>query len=136
MDIKTAAFFMDCEDAIKSAYETSVTMEDAEKLAAKFIHAQIIAAQSLRETDLDARMRKSGLKAVKASVYLAESKKGDKKPTEATLEALVNTNQLVSSTQTQLDESEVQRDILINYLSVFKEGHIYFRGIAKGNFNG
>ena len=136
MDTNVAEFFVECEEAIQSAYTEGVSMEQAEKLAAKFLHAQIKAGAALREADLDARMRKTGVKAVKAAVYLEEAKKGDKKPSDVMLEAIVNNTGKVKDLQNQLDTAEAYRDQLVNYLSVFREGHIYFRGIAKGNFNG
>ncbi len=136
MDIKTAAFFADCEEAIQKAYTEGVEIGEAEKLAARFLHAQIKAGDALKDDDLDARMKKAGLKAVKAAAYLAESRKAEKKPTEAMLEALVNTDKTVLASQTALDNAEVHRDMLQNYLNVFREGHIYFRKIGGGTFNG
>lgn len=119
---------------IQAAYTEGVTMEEAEKLAAKFLHAQIMLGEALRSADLDARMRKSGLKAVKAAVYLDEAKKGERKPTEAALSALVDSNSLVTSEQTGFDQAEVDRNELDNLLNVARDGHIFFRGVAKGRF--
>lgn len=138
MNEKTAEFFVDCEAAIQGAYEQGVTMEMAERLAAKFLHAGLKVGAELRDADLDARMKKTGLKAIKASVYMknAEPKLGEKRPTVDALEAMVNQDAHVTKAQNELDEAEVWRDTLVNYLNIFREGHIYFRGIAKGNFNG
>lgn len=126
-----------CEDLtvdIKNAYETSVTLEQAEKLAAKFLYGQIQVANALQSADLDARMKKTGVKAVKAAVYLEEATKGEKKPTESFLAALVDRNDLVTGEQKDFDKSEVSKQYLENTFSILKEGHIYFRGIAKGRF--
>src|SRR5271165_5018523 len=105
-------FCQELEASIVQAYESSVTVEEAEKLAAKFLHGQLQVSQALRDQDLDARMKKSGLKAIKASVYLHEVGKQDKKPTEAALTSLIDTNELVQGAQTDLDTAEVDRDYL------------------------
>ncbi len=126
-----------CDDltaAIKASYEEGVTVEDAEKLAGKFLYAQIQVANELKGQDLDARMKKAGLKAVRSAVYLAEVKKADKKPSDVLLEATVNCDDLVLGEQRSFDEAEVSRDQLQNYFNVFKEGHVHFRTIAKGRF--
>lgn len=135
MELNTIKEF--CEELtedVKRAYESSTSVEESEKLAAKFLLGQIKVGEALKSADLNARMRKSGLKAVKGAIYLEESKKGDKKPTEATLQALVDLNETVSSTQDSFDIAEVERNELENYLSVFRDAHIYFRALSKGRF--
>ncbi len=125
--------------AIKKAYTEGTSMEDAEKLAAKFWHASYTAATELRNADLDARMKKAGYKAIRSAAYIAEASKdrgGDKRPTVDMLEALVTKGNDVKEAQERLDRAENERDSLVNFLTIFREGHIYFRGIAKGNFNG
>ena len=124
------------QEEIQLAYQQGVTMEEAEKLAARFLHAQMLVANELRVTDLDARMRKSGTKAVRAKVYLDAITGVEKKPTEGTLTALIDTNGLVSEEQNALDKAEAYRDQLKNYFDIFGNSHVYFRGIAKGNFSG
>lgn len=124
------------EASIIDAYESGVSLEDAERLAAKFLHGQILVSQELKAADLSARMRKSGLKAVKAAVYTDACSKADKKPTESQLEHTINMNELVSNEQDALDQAEVDRDSLERYYNVFREGHVYMRGVAKGRFDG
>lgn len=128
-----------CEDLskdIKKAYEAPVTMEEAERLAAKFLGAQLSVAGEMQIVDLDARMKKSGTKAVKAAIYMEAATKGDKKPSDSFIQSVVDMSEITASSQNELDEAEVTRDALQNYYNVFKEAHIFFRGIAKGNFNG
>jgi hypothetical protein len=119
---------------IQAAYTEGVTMEEAEKLAARFLLAQIQVSEALKKVDLDTRMRKVGVKSIKAAVYLDEAKKGDKKPTEAALSALVDSNILVIKEQNSFDQAEVDRNELESMLSVARDGHIYYRGIARGRF--
>jgi hypothetical protein len=119
---------------IESSYESGVTLDEAEKLAAEFLHAQMLLVSHLRDTDLEARMRKSGLKAVRAAVYMDTVSKAEKRPTEAAMDHILNSNELVSREQDRLDASEVSRNELERYYDIFNNAHIYYRGIAKGKF--
>lgn len=119
---------------IEDSYESSVSIEQAEKLAAKFLYAQLQLSEELAVRDLDARMKKSGVKAIKAAVYHAEATKGDKKPSDAFLQSLVDMNEHVGSEQQSFDSAEVERERLQNYFNIFKEAHIFYRGISKGRF--
>lgn len=124
------------ESKIIKAYTEGVTMDEAEKLAGEFLHGMIQASNELQKADLNARMRKTGLKAIQGAIYKDEATKSDKKPTEAMLTALINQNEIVQSEQKDFDEAEVNRDALERYYNIFREGHIFTRGIAKGSFNG
>lgn len=128
--------YQELTDIIKRSYEEGVTVEEAERLAGKFLHAQITVGNELRAVDLDARMKKQGVKAIRSAVRMNETAKHEKKPTEGTLEDIVNTDELVQGEQSSLDCLEVYRDELQNYLSVFNQAHHHFRAIAKGVFSG
>lgn len=128
--------FEELTNDIKSAYEEGVTLEQAERLAAKFLFAQLSISDDLKSVSLDSRMKKSGLKAVRAAIYIQEATKSEKKPTESHLASLVEMNELVGSGQNAYDTAEVEAAHLQNYLNVFINAHIYFRGIARGNFGG
>ncbi len=127
-----------CEEvkkAIRLTHEEGVTMEEAEKLAAKFLGASILVGEELKAVDLDRRMKKAGLKTIKASAYLNAASQGDKKPSDKLIEAVIDTDKDVSAAQDLFDVAEVNYNELINYLSVFHEAHIYYRSIAKGRFD-
>lgn len=126
--------YEELERDIKKAYETSVTIEEAERMAAKFLGAMFELGLGIRNSDLSARMRKAGVKAIRAAVYLDEAKKGDKKPTEATLTALVDSDKIVGDEQAAFDSAEVEKNLLQNYYDICREAHVYFRGVAKGRF--
>lgn len=131
------SFIKLCEELtkdIKDSYESGVTMEGAENLAAKFLYAQIQVSEELKSADLDSRMRKSGLKAIKAALYMEAATKTDKKPSDSFLENLITTDKIVSAQQNNYDESECNKEELERYYNIFREAHIYFRGIAKGRF--
>ncbi len=123
------------EAKIQSSYESGVTLEQSEKLAAEFLHAQMKVSEELKTADLDSRMRKSGVKAVRAAIYAETCSKADKKPTEAQIEHTINSNEIVQNEQLELDKAEVSRDDLERYFSIFKESHIYFRNVSKGRFD-
>lgn len=123
------------QTSIRECYENTLTMEDAEKLSAKCLDAQLEISKELRNIDLDARMKKSGLKAVKAAVYNDLISKSEKRPTVDQLEHSLNLDSEVSKAQDLLDSGEVDRDELKRYYDVFHEAHVFFRSLAKGAFN-
>lgn len=123
------------EVKIQQSYTEGVTLDVAERLAGEFLYAQLQVSNELKKADLDSRMRKTGVKAVRAAIYADTCSKSDKKPTEAAIENTINVNEVVQSEQLDLDKAEVERDSLSRYYSIFKEAHIYFRGIAKGKFD-
>lgn len=136
MNHSFTALCIELEAEIKNAYEQSITTGEAEKLAAKFLHAMLITADRLREVDLNVRMRKTGVKAVKAGVYMQAATAGDKKPSDVLLQNLVELDASVSELQVEFDTAESEHDHLQNKYNIFKEAHIFFRGVSKGNFNG
>lgn len=119
---------------IKDAYESGVTVGEAEKLASEFLHAQLLIADQLKEADLNARMRKIGTKAVRAALYMQEATKSEKKPSDTYIENVINVNEISQGEQERLDQAEVDLYALQNTFNIFREAHIHFRGISKGRF--
>lgn len=124
------------ERKIQESYTNGITMQEAERLAGEFLTAQIRVSEELKSSDLDSRMKKSGLKSIKAAIYLDIVQKADKKPTETQIASMVDSNELVTGEQTGFDEAEVNRDALERYYQIFREAHIFYRSVAKGNFGG
>lgn len=122
------------EAKIVASYERGVTIEAAEKLAGEFLVAQLKVSDELERVDLDARMKKSGYKAIRASVFLSTIQKEGKKPSDSHLEAIIDADRLVNKERDNLDIAESQRGNLDRYYSVFSNAHIHFRTIAKGKF--
>ncbi len=122
------------EEKIQAAYEAGTTPSEAETLAGEFLRAQMLISGALKNADLDARMRKTGVKAIRAAIYLDVVSKNEKKPTEAGIAAMIDTNELVAGEQKDFDMAEVERDSLTRYYNIAREAHIYFRGIGKGKF--
>lgn len=129
-------FIADLESIIIKIYEEGVSLDEAEKLAGRFLHAQLQVSALLKVEDLSARMRKSGLKAIKAAVYTNACKGVDKKPTEAMLAAIVDSDELVGGEQNAFDTAEVERDEFERLYNVYREAHIFLRGVSKGRFDG
>jgi len=107
-------------------------MEQAERLAGRFLTAQMLVSSELRKADLSSRMRKTGLKAVRAATYLEQVEKNEKKPSDVLINSIVDTSTDVIAEQHGLDESEVDRDELERLYSIYQNAHIHFRTIAKG----
>lgn len=124
------------EQKIQDSYTNGTSLEEAEKLAAEFLYAQMITSGELTKADLDARMKKTGVKTIRSAIYLDIVQKGDKRPTEAHIAALVDSNDLVANEQTSFDTAEVSRNELERYYDIFVNAHIYYRGVAKGSFGG
>lgn len=122
------------EDKIRESYESGVSLDEAEKLASQFLHAQLQISTELTKVDLDARMKKSGLKAIRAKAYLDIISGADKKPTEAQISAVIDSDEIVGAQQQMLDEAETKRGELERYYDILNNAHIHYRGVAKGRF--
>ncbi len=123
------------EEKIQAAYTEGLTIADAEKLAGEFLGAMLAVSVELKAADLSSRMHKAGVKAVRAGVYLKTIQGVDKKPTEAAIAALVDTNEVVQSEQDAYDTAEVDKDNLERYYNIFREAHVWARGISRGKFD-
>lgn len=121
-------------EKIKSAYESGITTSEAERLAGEFLHAQMLLTQELQDADLNARMRKTGLKAIRASIYMREATKTDKKPSDVMLVAQVDMDETVKEQQNDFDQVEGHREAIQNYFNIFKEAHVFFRGVSRGRY--
>ncbi len=122
------------EAKIQNTYEQGVTLETAERLAAEFLYAQLKVSEALKAADLDARTRKSGVKAIRAAIYLDIVQKNEKKPTESQISAQIDSDKLVIDEQNSYDSAEVEKAELDRYYDIFSNAHIYYRSIAKGKF--
>lgn len=124
----------DIQDKIKETYEKSITIEQAEEFAAELLYTQMLLSSQIKKADLDRRMKRTGLKSIRAALRLEIASKGEKKPTEATIDAMVDSNELYVGEQNRFDEAEVNTEELERIFNIIKEAHIYYRGVAKGRF--
>lgn len=120
------------QNKIIDAYENGVTLEDAERAAAEFLHGQLAVSAELKKASLSARMRKTGVKAVRAAIYLKEATKDSKKPSDVLLGALIDSDTIVQGEQEEYDKAEVDSDELERLYNVFREAHIFFRSVSRG----
>lgn len=123
------------EEKIQSAYQSPVNLQEAEILAGEFLHAQILVSDALKQADLDTRMRKSGLKAIRASVYLNKAFQDGKKLSDMMLEQMVNTDSLAQGEQDGFDRAEAERNDLERYFNIFQNAHVFFRGVSRARFD-
>lgn len=119
---------------IEKAYTEGVTVMESERLAALTLSTRLELADMIKVKDLDARMKKNGVKVVRANAYMNEITEHEKKPSEGYLDHAINQDPLVRAEEKQYAEAEVECDRLTTYNDVFKDAHIYFRSIAKGNY--
>lgn len=119
------------EAKIVETYEEGVTMEEAERLAARFLHAQMQLSDVLKSVSLDASMKKTGGKAIRAAAYLEGATKGDKKPSDTLLLAQVDLDDSVQANQNALDEALAEEANLTRYYNIFSNAHIYYRNVGK-----
>lgn len=119
---------------IQHAAEEGVTMEEAEKIAAKALFVMNSLGEMRANSDRERRMRKKGLKAICSTVRLEEIQKHEKKPTEGALDDAVNLHKDAQHNQDLYDDSEVTLNEMDYKFDIAKEAHIYFRGVAKGRF--
>lgn len=120
------------EEIIEKTYTSGVTMEGAERLAARFLHAQMLISSELRSASLDAKMRKAGVKGVRAAIYLAEVQKNEKKPSDTLLTAIVDTNEVVAGEEEALFKAETSSDELSRQYDIFGAAHVYYRQVSRG----
>ena len=125
--------YEELKQAVMNAYESGTTMEEAERLAAKCLGAQLDIATEIGVADLDARMKKNGLKATKAQAYMEEISKHDKKPSDSFLENVVTLNSLVNTQADLYEHADANREELNLFFGIFKDAHIYFRMLVKAN---
>lgn len=119
------------EEKIILSYTEGVSLDTAEKLAAEFLSAQLRVSRELAKVDLNSRMRKQGVKAIRAALY-SKIKGGEGKHTEASITAELDHNELVAGEQTSYDEAEVEKAELERYYDVFAQAHVYYRQTSRG----
>lgn len=123
-------------EQIKKASEDNITITEAERTAALALDTMDEISDELTIVDKNRRMRKSGLKALKAAIRLEAVQKNEKKPTEGALEDLVAVSIDYRSAEEEYDDAEVLQAELDRHFDISKESHIYFRGVAKAASNG
>lgn len=122
------------EQKIIKAYTEGTNLVDAESLAAEFLEAQIKVSEELKEESIRHRMLKADLKERAASVLYAAATAGDKKPSDSILQALVDKDPGVKEAYQVHIVAEEHANELERLYNIFRESHVYFRGISRGKF--
>lgn len=122
------------EEKIKDSYINSVTMDQAESLAGELLIAMTTMSSALREADLDARMRKTGVKSLRATRYGEIIAASEKKPTEGALDHMLNQDTMLIEAQNEFDVAESDKNELDRYYNICREAHLHYRALAKANF--
>jgi hypothetical protein len=122
------------EQKIIKSYTEGTTLDEAERLAAEFLSAQIAVSEELKKSSLKARLLKNSSKAVRASILYEAATTPEKKPSDSILQALVDKNSDVQATQTSFDEAEEDANELDRMYNIFRDAHVYYRGIARAKF--
>lgn len=119
--------------SLETTYQGGITLGEAEKLAAKALFVMDQLSRELVTKEGDRRLRKAGVKAIRAAIRIAEVKKYDKKPTESQLEDVLNTSEIVLAEESAFDSAEVDSEAYERMYSIAKEIHVYYRGVARGS---
>lgn len=135
-EIKLEADIAALKKDIQRAYAEGVTILAAEKLASKTLLARMALADAIQVLDLDARMKRQGVKAERGSLYSSIVAESEKKPTETAIESMINTSLTVVAAEQTYAEADTSKDRLHTYSDIFKDAHIFFRSVAKGTFEG
>lgn len=119
---------------VDAVNDQGITIDHAERVAGLALSTMNELSEQLAVTDKARRMRKAGLKAIRAITRQEEIKKHDKKPTESQLDDVLTLNGMVQKEEDGFDEAEVETELLERQFGISKESHLYFRSISKGRF--
>jgi hypothetical protein len=120
-------FIADLELKVRDSYGQGISGQGAQDLAGEFLAAMFQLSDLMGDADLDTRMRKSGLKAVRAGVYMEAATADVKKPSDTFLNELVAAHPHVLELQKAYDEAEVELAELERVFGILKECHVHFR---------
>lgn len=123
------------EQKIIQTAQEGVTPMVAETIAAEFLSAQIQVSEELKVTAIKAKLLKSILKEERAKLLYKEATTPDKKPSDSILQAVVDKDQNVLYCQKNFDTGEEDAKELERLYDIFRESHIYYRGVSKGKFD-
>ena len=123
------------QNKIVDAYTEGVTLDAAERMAGEFLHAMLLVSVELKKADLNSRMHKTGLKSICAAIYMEAATKADKKPSDVMLQAMVDLSELVVGERNAFDQAEAEKEELERYYNIFREAHIFMRGVSRGRMD-
>lgn len=119
---------------VEAVADQGITLDHAERVAGLALSTMNQLSEQLLITERNRRMRKAGLKAIKAATRQEEIKKHDRKPTESQLDDVLALNALVQQEEDGFDDAEVETELLERQFGIAKECHLYFRSVSRGRF--
>lgn len=124
-----------CYLELSLAYKETYSPEKAEKTAAMFLAAQMQLAFFITSIERDAKFSKAEIERIGAEKYfeVKDNSISEKKITEATLQNMVAKNEEVIKAKKLNCEIEAELKKYGYIMSSLKDGHHYFKMIAKAN---
>jgi hypothetical protein len=116
---------------VSEVYENGTTVSQSEEITHELADAEFKLVTMITPLDLDARMRRHGVKQIRAAVYLDIIKNSEKKPTEAQIAAMVDSDSLVSDAQKGYDGAEAALAEAERLLDAVHNSQVVFRTLMK-----
>jgi len=125
---------------LKLAHTEKYDVERAELTAALCLEAQKELAEFLAEAELLAKERKSEVESIEGEMYLHYKYEykidgKDNKLSDVGVQHLVAKDEKVKKAKQKQHEAESNFSKWRNLFGMLKDGHIYFRGLAKGKLD-
>ncbi len=129
---KVEALIQECLAEVSLAHKEKYDAAKAELTAAKFLDARMRLSEFIENVELRARQSKSEIDRVKSEVYFeVKDSNSAKKITEATIESGVLKHESVVEIKREHAAAEASLKKWNYIMDVLKDGHYYFKGIAK-----
>lgn len=123
----------ECMAELRLAHEAKYEEEKAVKTAAYFLRAQLELISYISDVELRARQLKRDIERVEAEKYheYRSAHSDAKKLTEVSLANLIAKDPAVSEAKKEAAEAETDAKRLNYVFGVLRDGHHYFKSIAK-----
>ena len=116
----------------KLAHNYKYDVEKAELTAALCLEAQKQIAEFLSDAEIYSKERKWEVESVSAERYFHYKESATDKISESALNHFIAKDEKVKEAKSEQFKAEANYKKWQNLLSILKDGHIYFRGLAKG----
>jgi hypothetical protein len=117
---------------LKIAHKEKYDVEKAEKTAALCLDAQKEIAEFLAEAELLAKEKKSEVESLEAEKFFYYKKEAGTKLSDVAANLLVAKDSDVKIAKRAQYTAEADYNKWKNLFGTLKEGHVFFRGLAKG----
>ena len=104
--------------------------DKAERTAGLFLEVQLKLCNYICQVELESKLAKNEVERISAERYFFHKSELEKR-SETALKEYVNNDDLVIKAKNDASKSESELKKWNNFLTILKEGHIYFRNIGK-----